>query len=73
MGAFEENMDFSSFPYSDYCTAFYVPEESAVMIYDEIQEDALLTIPAATEAEAASIMFQWRMNKPKGCICFTMI
>ena len=66
-------MDFSSFPYSDYCTAFYVPEESAVMIYDEIQEDALLTIPAATETEAASIMFRWWMNKPKGCICFTMI
>ena len=42
------------------------------MIYDEIQEDALLTIPAATEAEAASIMFHWWMNKPKGCICFTL-
>ena len=67
------NMDFSSFPYSDYCTAFYVPEESAVMIYDEINEDAIQTIPVETEAEAASIMFHWWMNKPKGCICFTMI
>lgn len=66
-------MDFSNFPYSDYCTAFYVPEMSAVMIYDEIQEDALLTIPAATEAEAASIMFEWWMNKPRGCICHTML
>ena len=55
-------MDFTNFPYSDYCTAFYVPEESAVMIYDEINEDAIQTIPVATEAEAASIMFRWWMN-----------
>lgn len=65
-------MDFTDFPYSDYCTAFYVPEMSAVMIYDEIQEDALQTIPAATEAEARSIMLHWWMQKPRGCICFTL-
>ena len=66
-------MDFRNFPYSDYCTAFYVPEESAVMIYDEISEDAFLTIPVKSEAEAGSVMWDWWVNKPRSCICFTLI
>jgi hypothetical protein len=56
------------FSYSDYCTAFYVPEASAVLVYDEIEENVIQTIPAATESEADRILFSWRMRSPCNCI-----
>ena len=65
----ESFMNFVSFQYSDYCVAFYVSEESSVMIYDEIHDDAILTIPVETEADANSVMHHWWMNRPRGCIC----
>lgn len=57
------------FLYSDYCTAFYFPERSEVIIHDEVEDEAILTIPVASEREANSIMDQWQNNSPSGCIC----
>ena len=66
-------MNINDFVYADYATAVYAPEISAVMIYDEIAEDAIQFIPAETEAQAGYIMFLWWINRPKDCLCFTMM
>lgn len=60
------------FMYSGYCTAFYAPELAAVMVYDEIGEKELQTIPAGSEAEAQIIMARWLENAPTGYICETL-
>lgn len=60
------------FLYTDYCTAFYSPELAAVVVYDEIQDQELQTIPAGSEAEAQIIMARWLENAPTGYICETL-
>ena len=65
-------MNQDRFAYTDYCTAFYVPEISAVMVYDEIQEKEIQTIPAGSEEEAERIMARWLNHSPRGCICETL-
>lgn len=60
------------FVYTDYCTAFYIPETGAVMVYDEINEDMIQIIPVTTEAEAETVLFRWRMHSPCDCICHVL-
>lgn len=62
-------MKLDYFTYTDYCTAFYVPEISAVMIYNEIQEKEIQTIPAGSKEEAERIIARWLKHGPRGCIC----
>lgn len=57
------------FLYTDYCTAFYAPELAAVVVYDEIQDQELQTIPAGSEAEAERIIARWLDHSPRGYIC----
>ena len=57
-------MKLDYFTYSDYCTAFYVPEMSAVMVYDEMQDRKIQTIPAGSEREANRIIARWKRNAP---------
>lgn len=61
-----------NFEYTDYCTAFYAPELAAVVVYDEIQEKEIQTIPAGSEEEAEHIMARWLNHSPRGCICETL-
>lgn len=65
-------MNLDHFAYTDYCTAFYSPESSAVIVYDEIEDSAILTIPAGSEEEAERILVRWLNNSPRGCICETL-
>jgi hypothetical protein len=60
------------FLYTDYCTTFYAPELASVVVYDEIQDQVLQTIPAGSEAEAEHIMARWLDHSPRGCICETL-
>lgn len=61
-----------NFEYTDYCTSFYAPELAAVVVYDEIQDQELQTIPAGSEAEAETIMARWLYHSPYGYICETL-
>ena len=65
-------MKLNYFAYTEYCTAFYVPEMSAVMVYDEIKDREIQTIPAATAAKAETIIVQWQKAAPRGCICIDL-
>ena len=60
------------FLYTDYCTAFYSTDLAAVVVYDEIQDQELQTIPAGSEEEAEHIMARWLNHSPYGCICETL-
>lgn len=65
-------MNHETFAYSEYCTAFFVPELAAVMVYDEIREAEIQTIPAGSEEEADRIIARWLHHSPRGCICETL-
>ena len=54
--------------YSDYCTAYYVPECEAVCIYDEIAGEELQRIPAASAFHSETILDAWQHNAPGGII-----
>ena len=62
-------LDHIDFVYADYCTAFYIPEAGAVMVYDEINEDTIQAIPVTTDADADAVLFRWLMRSPCSCIC----
>lgn len=65
-------MNQETFVYSYFCTAFYVPEMAAVMVYDEIEEKEIQTIPAGSEEEAETILTRWLNHSPRGYICETL-
>ena len=61
------------FKYSDYCTAFYIPESAVVCIYDEINEGEMQRIPAASERHAVELIEAWEFNAPQGIIAEPLI
>ena len=56
------------FQYSDYCTAYYVPECEAVCIYDEIAGEELQRIHADNAEHAETILHSWQHNAPEEII-----